>query len=156
MPTNYSLESKTVCDNTFYSLFFITSDLARIESDAQIKNLVSQIEELQKQKDAEVMNARTESSEIENILKTSFQEEFEALKSKASEALKNSENEVKYEQLRRQQLQIHLTESESQLLSKIRLLEETNMELQKRADQGDLESTRLKMKILHENISQGL
>ena len=102
------------------------------------------------------MNARTESSEIENILKTSFQEEFEALKSKASEALKNSENEVKYEQLRRQQLQIHLTESESQLLSKIRLLEETNMELQKRADQGDLESTRLKMKILHENISQGL
>ena len=140
----------------FIRFFFITSDLARIESDAQIKNLVSQIEELQKQKDAEVMNARTESSEIENILKTSFQEEFEALKSKASEALKNSENEVKYEQLRRQQLQIHLTESESQLLSKIRLLEETNMELQKRADQGDLESTRLKMKILHENISQGL
>ena len=129
----------------FIRFFFITSDLARIESDAQIKNLVSQIEELQKQKDAEVMNARTESSEIENILKTSFQEEFEALKSKASEALKNSENEVKYEQLRRQQLQIHLTESESQLLSKIRLLEETNMELQKRADQGDLESTRLKM-----------
>ena len=130
--------------------------MARIESDAQIKNLVTQIEELQKQKDAEVMNARTESSEIENILKASFLEEFELLKSEASDALKSSENEVKYEQLRRQQLQVHLTESESHLLSKIRSLEETNMELQKRADQGDLETTRLRMNILHENISQGL
>lgn len=130
------------------------SDLARIESDAEIRNLTSQIEELQIQKEMEITYVRTESIELEKILITSFREESEMYRKEASIALESAKKELKYEQTRRQQLQLHLTESETELLNKIQNLEEVNIRLQNRADQADLESTRLRMESLHTSVSQ--
>lgn len=130
--------------------------MAKIGSEAQIKNLVTQMEELRKQKETDMINARAESSELEIMLKASFQEEYDALKSEASHALESAQKELKYEHSRRQQLQNNLIESESHLLNKIQLLEEANMDLRNKADQADLESTRLKMTTLHDRMSQGL
>ena len=120
-----------------------------MESDAEIKNLLSQIEELQQQKELEILNVRTESIELEKILKSSFQEETEAYKLESTVALEGLKKELKYEQTRRQQLQAHLTESETELLTKIQKLEEINMNLQNKADVAVLESTRLKLDSLH-------
>lgn len=104
----------------------------------------------------ELTNVRTESVEVEKILKNSFQEESEAIKHEASSAVETMQKELKYEQQRRQQLQLHLTESETQLWEKIRKLEDMNIKLQNKADQAELESTRIKMNSLHDHVSHGL
>ena len=118
--------------------------------------MLSQIKELKYHNEIEVTNLRTESFEVEQILKNSFQEECEAFRQEASAVLESTQKELKYEQIRRQQLQSHLTESETQLWDKIQKLEEMNILLQNKADQADLESTRLKMNSLHEKVSYGL
>jgi hypothetical protein len=53
------------------------------------------------------------------------------------------------EQSRKQQLQAHLSQSESQFFNQIQKLEEKIIFLQNKVEQADLEATKIRMNFLH-------
>mmetsp|Transcript_25813 Transcript_25813/g.24647 ORF Transcript_25813/g.24647 Transcript_25813/m.24647 type:complete len:1282 (+) Transcript_25813:133-3978(+) len=124
-------------------------DLARIESEAQVKSLLARIDDLQKESEMEVANVKAEASESEHLLKLSFKEDQEAYKIETFTLINNIKNELMNEQSRKQQLQAHLSQSESQFFNQIQKLEEKIIFLQNKVEQADLEATKIRMKFLH-------
>lgn len=138
----------------FYFFYFL--DLAKLESEIQIKILISQINELKKQKETEVCNIKIEANSIENLLKSSYKEEIQQYRTQNNLIVDNLKVELRNEQSRKQQLQAHLIESEKQLLYRIQLLEEKLVILLARTEQAELEATKLKMESLHNTVSYPL
>jgi cation transport regulator ChaC len=103
-----------------------------------------------------VANVKAEATEIEHLLKISFKEEQEANKIETFTFINNIKNELMNEQSRRQQLQAHLSESESQFFNQIQKLEEKNLFLQNKIEQADLEAVKSRMSFLHSKTSDSL
>jgi hypothetical protein len=57
---------------------------------------------------------------------------------------------------RRQQLQAHLSESESQFFNQIQKLEEKNIFLQNKVEQAELEATKIRMNFFHSKTSDSI